>query len=257
VTSPLQRVASCVPNFATAFAVYRTLRRQRHAYAAAARDPRPVEELLVTTSDGRFLEIQDHQLRDVRIGLDLVVASQKYDELVSFLQKVRDLRPRRICEIGTSAGGTLFALTRIAADDAVVVSVDIAIPVTTSFARARFAREQQRVVSIEGDSHDVATREHVERALEGEPLDVLFIDGDHGYEGVRSDFERYADLVRPGGVIGLHDINDDFSKRHDVPTASISGDVPRFWRELKSRCKTEELSADPEQDGYGIGVVYR
>ena len=29
---------------------------------------------------------------------------------------------------------------------------------------------------------------------------MLFIDGDHSYEGVRADFERYGRLVRPGGL---------------------------------------------------------
>lgn len=36
-------------------------------------------------------------------------------------------------------------------------------------------------------------------------LDILFIDGDHTHPGVDADF-RYADLVRPGGIIFVHDI---------------------------------------------------
>jgi FkbM family methyltransferase len=37
--------------------------------------------------------------------------------------------------------------------------------------------------------------------------DVLVIDGDHTYQGVRADFERYAPLVRRGGIV----IFDDYS----------------------------------------------
>ena len=38
-----------------------------------------------------------------------------------------------------------------------------------------------------------------------EPLDVLFIDGDHSYEGVKADYERHAKNVKPNGTILLHD----------------------------------------------------
>jgi len=38
-----------------------------------------------------------------------------------------------------------------------------------------------------------------------EKLDILYIDGDHSYEGVKADFERHAKMVKPGGCIFLHD----------------------------------------------------
>ncbi|MBC8076825.1 MAG: class I SAM-dependent methyltransferase, partial [Chloroflexales bacterium] len=36
-------------------------------------------------------------------------------------------------------------------------------------------------------------------------IDMLFIDGDHSYAGVKFDFDRFGAQVRPGGVIILHD----------------------------------------------------
>jgi 2-keto-3-deoxy-L-rhamnonate aldolase RhmA len=39
----------------------------------------------------------------------------------------------------------------------------------------------------------------VKEVLGGQPLDYLFIDGDHTYEGVRKDFEMYGPLVRAAG----------------------------------------------------------
>jgi predicted O-methyltransferase YrrM len=38
------------------------------------------------------------------------------------------------------------------------------------------------------------------------PVDLIFIDGDHSYEGVKQDFEIYAPLVRSDGLIAFHDI---------------------------------------------------
>ncbi len=38
------------------------------------------------------------------------------------------------------------------------------------------------------------------------PFDLLFIDGDHGYIEVCSDYLRYSPLVRAGGVVAFHDV---------------------------------------------------
>lgn len=37
-------------------------------------------------------------------------------------------------------------------------------------------------------------------------LDLLYIDGGHSYEQVMADLENFAPLVRPGGLILLHDV---------------------------------------------------
>jgi predicted O-methyltransferase YrrM len=185
-----------------------------------------------------------------------VVASQQLDEIVPALERIERLHPQRVCEIGTAAGGTLYLLTRVSSPDALIVSIDLGIAPHTRALRERLARPGQRVVSLAGDSHSEETALRLERLLDGQTLDVLFIDGDHSYDGVRADFERYSPLVRSGGIVALHDVNEDFRTKHGIETPSISGEVPRFWRELKARYRTEELIADPEQDGFGIGLVY-
>ena len=55
---------------------------------------------------------------------------------------------------------------------------------------------------IVGDSHSAAT---LESAVEHAPYDFVFLDGDHRLPGVRHDFHDYRQLVRPGGIIALHD----------------------------------------------------
>jgi predicted O-methyltransferase YrrM len=38
-----------------------------------------------------------------------------------------------------------------------------------------------------------------------EPIELLWIDGDHSYRGVRTDIRAWADKVMPGGTIAFHD----------------------------------------------------
>jgi predicted O-methyltransferase YrrM len=240
-----------IPNLMTAAQVFCVLRRQWRSLGEAGRDGRSPAELVRESADGLLLEIAGREIADVRASPAPLVASQRREELLPFLDRVERLRPTRICEIGTAGGGTLFLLTRVATADAVLVYVDLELPWFAERARARLGREGQRVVGLTRDSHDPATRDGVVDALGGEPLDVLFIDGDHSYEGVRADFELYAPLVRSGGIVAIHDVNPDIEAPH-----AVSGEVPRFWTELKRTHRTEELIASSKADGYGIGLVY-
>lgn len=40
---------------------------------------------------------------------------------------------------------------------------------------------------------------------DGAPIDVLWVDGDHSYEGAKTDFVDWAPFVRPGGIVAAHD----------------------------------------------------
>ncbi|MBD3262199.1 MAG: hypothetical protein GF334_11130 [Candidatus Altiarchaeales archaeon] len=42
----------------------------------------------------------------------------------------------------------------------------------------------------------------------GRKIDLLFIDGGHEYEQVRSDFDLFFPYVCPGGIVALHDIGE-------------------------------------------------
>jgi cephalosporin hydroxylase len=241
------------PLLATAAWWYWTLRRQARGMRRAAGDPRSATELLANVPAGStILGIDGHRLLDARATVEPVRAIQRREELLELLERMEELAPRYVCEIGTASGGTLYFLTRAAHESAVIVSVDVATPLHTRFARGKLARAGQRVVSLEGDSHAAETVEQLRQALGGAELDFLLIDGDHSYEGVKRDFELYAPLVRTGGMIALHDINPDSGDSN----GPISGDVPRAWAELSERYRSEEIVRAPPGEGLGIGVVY-
>jgi predicted O-methyltransferase YrrM len=169
-------------------------------------------------------------------------------ELVDFLSLLRAEQPRCVLEIGTGQGGTLYLLSWAAAGDARILSLDL-----REQSRARrflyrsFARRRQRLDAWTADSHSTRTRAEAQRFFRGAGLDVLFIDGDHSYEGVRQDYDLYSPLVRRGGLIAFHDIVDG-------PESAV-GEVPRFWREVRpSLGDPIELVESWSQGGYGIGL---
>jgi hypothetical protein len=41
-----------------------------------------------------------------------------------------------------------------------------------------------------------------------ERIEVLFVDGDHSYEGAKADHERWSQWIRPGGHLLFHDAVD-------------------------------------------------
>ena len=115
-----------------------------------------------------------------------------------------------------------------------------------------YTEPEQTLHLLRRDSHDPETVAEVERLLAGRPVEFLMLDGDHTYEGVRADFELYAPLVRPGGVIAFHDV----LPHPRVPDCQVD----RFWREVRERYEHAEF-LDPDDDiGFGqwggIGVLF-
>jgi cephalosporin hydroxylase len=175
-------------------------------------------------------------------------------EYAQFIEFAKRIQPKVILEIGTADGGTLLAWSRIASEK--IVSVDVPLnPMGWGYApvRQRLYREFSRgrphleIHLIFGNSHTENTRKIVEDRLAGRKVDLLFIDGDHSYDGVRRDYELWKGLVRAGGYIVFHDI---------LPhTISPDCKVDRLWNELKQKEKCTEIVADPKQGWAGIGVI--
>jgi predicted O-methyltransferase YrrM len=65
------------------------------------------------------------------------------------------------------------------------------------------------------------------------PIDILFIDGDHSYEGVKRDWEAFLPHMAPFGIVVFHDTiwNIQASAPKDYPNIG----VPRFVEELRQQ----------------------
>jgi len=173
-------------------------------------------------------------------------------EICALLDRVRRLRPKVILEIGTANGGTLFMFTRVAAPDAMLISIDLpggafdgGYPRWRASLYRRFALPGQSVHLLRDDSHDPAIIDALQRSLNGLAVDFLFIDGGHTYDGVKKDHETFAPFVRRGGFVGFHDVH---------PIDDGLTEVPRYWREIRRTVGGTEWIDSVKQSGYGIGV---
>ena len=177
-------------------------------------------------------------------------------EIGELMKRVREKQPRVIVEIGTAKGGTLFLFCQHAADDATIISLDLPFgrngggyPKWKEKLYTKFVKPGQTLHLLRANSHLDETRTRIEALLKGRKIDVLMIDADHSYEGVKRDYDLYSPLLADDGFIAMHDV---ILNRFDPEI-----EVHKFWDELKATEKTEELVHDYGQGNLGIGIVRR
>lgn len=111
-------------------------------------------------------------------------------------------------EVGCFAGGS--ACLTLQRKNTTVVSIDIGNPIDQSVVENNVSKlniHNNKYTYIKGNSHHKETYNRLIKCVD--EIDVLFIDGDHSYEGVIKDFEMYSVLVKKGGYIVFDDYNDN------------------------------------------------
>lgn len=184
----------------------------------------------------------------------LIYPGQVRSEFVQLSKLVEQRKPKVVVEIGTANGGTLSAWCALADPEATIISIDLpggihggGYAYWRKFIYRQFAQPRQKLCLLRADSHLAQTRAQLEHLLSAQAIEFLFIDGDHTYEGVKADFEMYTPLVRRGGLVILHDICEH--------PPIMNSHVDKFWAEVKSRFKGTEIIENPNQGGFGIGVI--
>jgi predicted O-methyltransferase YrrM len=116
---------------------------------------------------------------------------------------------KRVVEIGVWHGVNTKRMRGAMDEHGVFFAVD-PFPV----GRLRFSTQQQIAQEVVAQQRGAPVRwiretgaqaaaDHV--AAAEDPVDFIFFDGDHSYEGLRSDWEGWADLIMPGGLAAFHD----------------------------------------------------
>jgi hypothetical protein len=157
------------------------------------------------------------------------------------------LRPRTVVELGTHNGFSYFTWCEFAARlglDTRFVAIDswegddhagfYSQTVFDSVTELN-AQYSDRSTLLRGYFSDRA------REIEDGSVDLLHIDGRHGYEDVKEDFELYLPKVSPRGVVLFHDVAE-----HDKGFG-----VYRFWAEISQHYSSFEF-----EHGHGLGVLF-
>lgn len=178
-------------------------------------------------------------------------------EFSLLLEEYFQLKPRNIIEIGTYCGGTLWYWLKHITAPGIVIAIDKFDQFMFDFDKninninmwESWIPNKINFHFINGDSNESEILNSTKNIIKlyspnnERNIDFLFIDGDHRYEWVKKDFNTYGKLVRPGGIIAIHDI-------HFLETG-----VLRLWEEITlAGYKTKVLS--DFKHCYGIGSLY-
>lgn len=165
------------------------------------------------------------------------VASLRLDEAALLYRLARGSEPGTIVELGRFKGGSTFIFASAMPAGSRLWSVDLHVPESPELTGDVLDREladaleryglARNVELVVGDSRTVD--------LPPAPFELLFVDGDHSYEGARADLERWGELVRPGGHVLFHDAVDTAGYGNVYPgvaqvVAELEREDPRFVR---------------------------
>jgi predicted O-methyltransferase YrrM len=152
---------------------------------------------------------------------------------------------RRLLEIGSYHGGTLYHWLKNSTEDDEIVSVDsYAVGVDNRRLYGEWNTTLASLAVIEGNSNEMATAQEV---LTYAPFDLVLIDAGHFLPEVTRDWDLYRPMVRRGGLLVLHDIL--------THPAWPSIEVGQLWEKIKDEYMTFEIVADRDAEWGGLGVV--
>ena len=126
---------------------------------------------------------------------------------------------RRLVEIGVWHGVTTAVLRQAMAPEGELWAVDpfppgrLGVSLQRPIARGEVGRVRNGAVRWIRTTGEAAAALY--RAERAPGVDLIFIDGDHSYDGLVRDWRAWSPLVAPGGVVCLHDSRSTPERRID------------------------------------------
>jgi predicted O-methyltransferase YrrM len=167
------------------------------------------------------------------------IASLQLDEAALLFRLARNVEPgAAVVEIGRFKGGSTLLLASALPEGAELWSYDLHVALRADLTGPQLDGEltaalerfglADRVHLVVGDSRTVAPPPRAPS--------VVFVDGDHSYEGARADYERWRELVAPGGHLLFHDAVDTHGYGNHYPgVVRLVEEVARDDRTLERR----------------------
>jgi predicted O-methyltransferase YrrM len=179
-------------------------------HAAVLRDPATMRFRNVEQWPGEVRGFEDLAFMFSSNQLNHGVASLQFDEAALLYRLARDARSGPFVEIGRFKGGSTIVFASALPDGVELWSYDLHVALRPDMPGAELDAELRDALArygLDGKVHLVVADS---RTVEppGKPLELLFVDGDHSYEGAKADHERWSAFVRPGGHLLFHDAVD-------------------------------------------------
>lgn len=179
------------------------------------------------------------------IGWDPPQLLQWPDEAASMVELMLVEGVRSYLEIGLSDGATFWYVGQRLPVGSRLVGIDW---LGKKGLRAATRKSLKRVVGrlrkagmdvhlIMGDSRSSSV---IKAAKALSPYDFIFVDANHSYECVSSDWKSYGPM---GRIVSFHDID------------AVKYGVTKFWQELKSRYRHIEIIG--AKRGFGHGILWQ
>jgi predicted O-methyltransferase YrrM len=150
---------------------------------------------------------------------------------------VRSLKPRRVVEIGSAQGASTCFIAQGLRENGFGRLTAIDPHVRTDWNDVGATDSYETLVK-NLRSLDLIAQVEVVRdfsaqvgARWSDPIDLLFIDGDHSFERVQEDWRLFSPFVREFGCVAFHDTLWD--RRPDPRWALADMGVPRFVDQLR------------------------
>ena len=177
--------------------------------------------------------------RDEVVGSAAILQHER-----AFLEGLTAILPEgaRVVNIGSYSGASTIAILRGARDiqDFRLSSIDIEpCPVEWQYAEVCGLADPRRFTQIVGDSKVIGKKWQA-------PLHLVFIDGDHTYEGCKADIEAWEPYIVENGYLMIHDYEgptniglvtqavnewfDEARKREWIKVAKVDISVVFQWR---------------------------
>lgn len=170
---------------------------------------------------------------------------QKKNEWVGLLNILneKDIKFNNCLEIGAYDGGSSISLAHFSEN---LLTIDGNSPLRFD---VNPIKEITNYMGISANSFHENTIEIIKK-FSTKGYDLIFIDGDHTYEGVKKDYKNCLPLLNKGGIMFFHDIVD--SEYHRSANCYVS----KFWDEIKNIHKTLEIKDPTNSDWGGIGIIF-
>lgn len=162
-----------------------------------------------------------------------------FDEAAYLFSLARSLSPCRILEIGRYRGGSTLLLAAAIDENSKLTSID-------NLTKAGCDDSALlKVLGKAGFSHKVELIIQDSTGVEAGAgsYDIIFIDGDHTYEGITKDYEHWKYAVKTGGHLMLHDAayGRRFASVLDGPACCVDEIQKRDYKQFKEVKKIGSL----------------